>query len=412
MFVQFWKLFKIQPTLCRSGYVWSIFTNVTNAFIQKKIADGFSLWLKSAPTNGQQLVPYLEETFACISNMVTQPDDNEDGEYKGVQSHAAAIVEGVSTAGMFDQTQKFSTTICPLAYNVLEHLTKHTFTLETVDAYTTACAATFRKDVVCGLFRCAPHSGTVRVPNALAVISFFLVGDYPAGVKQAAKSAMQSMSNINKECLQDSGAEIMEIIKTGEHDDLIFNFLTMPELYTRTPSAVHDNLDMIMTRFNWMQVCSLVNNVASRSPAHLVPYVNTLMGKMTEAPAMGAITLGCLKEIGKVNPDAIYDYIEAIIAAGRNIQGASYAVAGCIGAAAKSKTKTNAGDIMLEHMMACVKNCEAMYRAAVMAELVDIRDALSSPQALAPHMDYLKTLKGTHSIQVQTLEDYFAGYVT
>lgn len=351
--------------------------------------------------------------FDTIAYLLLQPDDDvEDSEYIGIQCCAYALVDGVSTACMFDQA-KFAIQACPLAYNVLEKLTDATFTLDVQGAYVKKCAATERKEALCYLFRCGPYSGSVRVPNAIKVISHFLRGDFPLPVKQAAKAAMQSMTTINKECVQDSGEELMDIIATREHDELIFNFLSMPELYTRSPAAVHKHLRMLLTDFNWMQICSLVNNVASRYPAELVPYTSILCNKLQEAPMMGAITIGCLKEIGKVDPDTLYPHLDDIIEASKNIQGSSYSVAGCITAVAKSKCIPNAGDAMLDRMISVIKNCEAAYQPSVISELVNLKEHFSSPAVIVPHMEYLLTFKNSGAaIQIGTLEDYAAGYVS
>lgn len=375
-----------------------------------EVAGAFSMWLKSAPGNGAQIITFLNEIFDTISELVLLPDDDvEDGSYKGIQCAAHSLVDGVSTASMFDQTQKFAGLACPLAYAVLEKMIKTTFTIEVEGAYVSKCAATERKETVTTLFRCCPYSGSVTVPCALTVISHFLTGDFPEPVKQAAKSAMQSMSNVNKECLQNSGMEIMEIIAAGGHDELIFNFLTMPELYTRTPESVHTHLEMVLTKFNWMQVCSLVNNVASRSPRELVPYTNIVMEKLKECPQMGAITIGIMKEIAKVDPDGVYPVLDDVIEASKNIQGSSFGVAGCIGAVAKCKSRPNCGDEMLEKMIACLKNCETAYQASVLAELGSLKENLSEPKVLAPHMEYISSFKDTAAVTVQALEDYFAG---
>jgi hypothetical protein len=357
-------------------------------------------------------LPILGDVFDTIASLVVQPDDDIEGsEYKGSQRCAHELIDGVSTACMFDQA-KFAPQACPLAFNVMENLIAATFTLEDEGPYVEKCAATERKEAVCLLFRCVPYSGTVRVPNALKVISHFLRGDFPDPVKLSAKQSLQSMAQINKECVQDSGEELMDIIATRQHDDLIFNFLTMPELYTRSPGAVHKNLEMLLNDFNWMQICSLINNVASRFPAELVPYTALLCSKLTEFPAMGAITVGCLKEVGKVDPDALYPHLDVIIEASKNIQGSSYAVAGCISAAANSKKVPNAGDAMLGRMITVIKGCESAYQASVIAELVNLKEHFSSPAVLAPHMEYLLTFKNSGAAtQIATLEDYVAGYV-
>mmetsp|Transcript_7126 Transcript_7126/g.10615 ORF Transcript_7126/g.10615 Transcript_7126/m.10615 type:complete len:800 (-) Transcript_7126:162-2561(-) len=374
------------------------------------ISEAFSLWACSNPAHGKPLSGHLKDMYATIYYLGSQPDDNIEGEssYNGKQEWANKLANILSTCCMFDSTQAFASTAAPGAYDLLEKFSALELTLEEKGVYVDEQASTERCEMLCTLLRVLPYSGSTTIPNAMHVLSTFMTGNYPKKLKDACKAAFTSMANVNKECMKDSGMDIMNIIASGDYDDLIFTFMSMPELYTNNPECIHRHLDKVFS-LNWMHVASIVNNVASRDAKQLVPYISTVLQKITEAPAMGAISLGILKEIAKVAPEEIYPLIGDIVKAGKGINGASYAVAGCIANAGQAKNPPDAADKLLGYLIEVMKSCEAAYLPACIAELSNIKDYLSSTEALTPHMEYIISLKPASTVMVTAIEDFYAG---
>lgn len=375
------------------------------------VANSFSTWIQisgSGAGNGEALLrANWKKIFEVIEFFGSQPDDGTAGNYNGKQKWAHSILNGVSTFGMMKQD--FICVVARTAYEVLERLLAKGYALKDTGVYVKEQASTERCELFKTLLRCVPFTETVSIPNAANVIADILCSEKsPKSLKENAKQAMSSMTRVNKEAFAHSGMAIMNIIAAGGNDDLIFNFMSMPELYTNDPSCIHNHLGVVLSK-NWMHICSIINNVAAKNASTLVPHTATILDKLNEAPAMGALTLGILKEIGKADPAVIYPVIGRIIKEGKSVTGGSYAIAGCIASAALVKNPSNAADLLLPKLIDVLKDTEAAYAPAVMAELSNMKDLLSDRSILAPFMDYIITLKPSSSALVQGIEDFFAG---
>lgn len=375
------------------------------------VAESFSNWLKISGTGAGNGDSILRSNFAKVFDVIEylggEPDDGSTENYKGKQKWAYSIIDGVTTFGMMKQD--FMKVIAPTAYGVLARLSAKGYLVKDTGVYVKEQASTMRCELFKSLLRCAPHTETVVVPNAAEVISNIICSDKsPKTLKDYAKQALSSMVRINKDAMANSGMAIMNIIAAGANDDLIFTFLSMPELYTNDPACLHDHIELVLSK-NWMHVCSLINTVASKKPEVLVPHTGIILDKIKEAPAMGAISIGILKEIAKIAPEVIYPFVDRIINDSKGVTGAAYAVAGCISSAALTKSPVNAGDLLLPKLIDVMKSTEAVYLPAVLSELSNIKDNLSDKSLLAPYMDYIISLKPSSSVIVQGLEDFYAG---
>jgi hypothetical protein len=358
--------------------------------------------------NGDELLrANMAKVFETIEFLGSQPDDGTADNYKGKQKWAHTLIDGVGTFGAMKQD--FIKEAAPLAYEALSRMVALGFVVKDTGVYVKEQAATERCDLFKALLRCAPHTETVKIPSAAATIAALICNEKsPKSLKDGAKQAMSTMARINKEALANSGSAIMNIIAAGGNDELIFTFMSMPELYSNDPSCLHDHIPLILSK-NWMHVCSLVNNVATKDATVLIPHVELLLGKLKEVPVMGAVTLGILKEVSKVDHEVIYKCIDTIIDHSKGLSGAAYAVAGCISNAALSFNPPGAADKMLPKMIEVLKGAEAMFAPACISELSNMKEALSDRALLAPYMDYISSLKPSAATLVSGLEDYFAG---
>ena len=367
--------------------------------------------MKSAGTgagNGDMLMRSNKEgIFEVIEYIGSQPDDNKDGTYKGKQAWAHSIADGVCTFGLMKQD--YIAEAAPLAFETLGRILQLGLDLKDKDPYVNQQAATERCDLCKTLLRCIPHTGTSAIPNGVPVISDIICNpEVPKSLKDSAKQAMQAMSRINKEAMAHSGSSTMKMIRAGGNDDLIFTFLTMPEMYTNDPSCFEENIDLLLG-MNWMHVCSLLNNVAARNPAVLAPHVRKILDKHTEAPTMGAVTIGILKQISKVDHSVIYSNIDEIIEKGNGVTGSSTFVAGCISNAARTDTPKNAAELLLPKMIDLIRNTEALYILGCLTELRNMVEALPGPEPIQPYMEYISSLKVHGAEMVTSLESFAAG---
>jgi hypothetical protein len=391
--------------------------------IRKDLAEGFGYWssMTARPVVDATIKANLSLIVETIYQLLSHPDDpptaDESGEdYQGRQFCANKLIDSLRTAGMMDTTQKTVSLLAPALYGCLDRLLKLELTLEVRSVFTKVSPGTERCAAMTSMFSILPYSGTVLIPEAMSVISTVLCGNYPAPMKQGAKQAMQSMSQVNKEAMKTSGGQIMDIIATGEHDDLIFTFLSMPELYTNDPPGVHKHLDKILG-MNWMHVGSLVNNIANQNAAVLVPHVSTLISKINEAPPLMAVTLMILKEVAKASPDAVFPHVKSIItaAAGSN----SYLVASIVGRCSAatsviefdpSDVNQTIGDLMLDELMKLLTtSADSVSASTILSEILNMKETLSTREKLTPHMSTISSHKASNDVVVTAIEDFYAG---
>jgi uncharacterized coiled-coil protein SlyX len=386
--------------------------------IKKQLAEGFGYWssMTARPVVDKALKTHINMIMETVFKLLSHEDDNGGDEYEGLLTVANKIVDSVRTAGMMDTTQKVAGIIAPLSYDCLFKLNELELTLEDKTVFTKTSPATERCSAMATMLTMLPYSGTVNIPNAIPVISNYLCGKYPNSLKQAAKQALQTMSQVNKEGMKKSGGLIMDIIATGDFDDLIFTFLSMPELYTNDPPGVHKHIAKIL-EMNWMYVGSLVNNIASLNAEVLVPYVSLIITKISEAPQLATVTLMILKEISKASPNSVYPHLSEIIeaAGGSN----SYLVAGVIGGCSKATCPVEfepddvnqcIGDLMFDELMKLLTaSSDSTSVTTILSEILNMKETLSTREKLAPYMSMISTHKSSNDVVVTAIEDFFGG---
>jgi uncharacterized coiled-coil protein SlyX len=394
--------------------------NIPNS-IKKQLAEGFGYWasMTARPVVDKALKTHMSMMMETLFKLLSHEDDNmaNDGdEYAGLLAVANKVIDSLRTAGMMDTTQKVVSLLAPLTYDCLSKLNELELTLADKNAFTKASAATERCAAMATLLTMLPYSGTVNIPTAIPVISTILCGNYPNSLKQSAKQALQTMSQVNKEGMKKSGGHIMDIIATGEYDDLIFTFLSMPELYTNDPPGVHKHIAKVL-EMNWMYVSSLVNNIASLNAGVLVPYVSLIITKINEAPQLTAVTLMILKEITKASPNSVYPHLSAILeaTAGSN----SYLVAAVIGSCSKATCSVEfdpgdvnqcIGDLMLDELMKLLSSSsDSTSITVILSEILNMKETLSTREKLAPYMSLISSHKSSNDVVVTSIEDFFGG---
>jgi hypothetical protein len=385
--------------------------------IRKALAEGFGYWssMTARPVVDATIKANLPLIVETLFQLLSHPDDpSESGDYEGIQFCANKLIDSLRTAGMMDTTQKTVTLMAPALYSCLARLLELELTLEEKSVFTKTSPGTERCAALAAMLTILPYSGSVVITEAMTVISTVLCGvNYPSPMKQGAKQAMQTMSQVNKEGMKRSGGQIMNIIATGEHDDLIFTFLSMPELYTNDPPGVHRHLDKILS-MNWMYVGSLVNNIATLNAQVLVPHVSTIVSKINEAPPLVTVTLMILKEIAKASPDTVLSHLKDILSAtaGSN----SYLVASIIGRCSAATTGVELepggtiGDLMLDELMKLLTaSADSTSTSTILAEILNMKETLSTREKLTPFIATISSHKASNDVVVTAIEDFYAG---
>jgi hypothetical protein len=401
------------PVCFLFSFFLSLFASNTTIFLLPVSAT--QCVMAPAPLREKTLKENQEKIFEVIGKLSVMADDiPEEGAkgYTGIQAIAKAVAEGVGTSCTMDQTLKLSTLFAAPAWSTLEAILDANNDLQDTSSFVRESAPTCRAGTCSALARMLPHTGTVRIPQAMSVVSRILLNDeMPASLKRNVQSTMSYICNINKGCMKHCGTEIMELVAGGGNDHLISVFLTVPEMYTNSPEGVHKHIDYMMT-MNYPMVCSIFNNVAKRNPSALSPYINEFIEKLSEQSTMAGLTVGILAEIANDVPEKMFPRVEEIVSAVQGVQYVDHSLALLIGRCGKAKTPAKAADSMLLKLVEGLRNCtDNSMKPSWLNELNNICGSLSSKDLLTPHMALISSNKAIAEIIVKNIEDFAAGYV-
>lgn len=119
------------------------------------------------------------------------------------------------------------------------------------------------------------------------------------------------MSNTAKENFRGHAGAILELIEAGGNDQLIFLFSADPELYASDMDGLHSKLSAIF-RMPFMNVSSLLLQVAQKNAHVLEPFLPNLMEALRTSSQMASMTLMIVKEVAIKAPAAAYALLDEI----------------------------------------------------------------------------------------------------
>jgi hypothetical protein len=250
-----------------------------------ELAKMFKMWATCAPAETR--TPVLEQNwdafYKLVGELAVTLDEpgviQADTDYEGNAFAAVELAEGLQSTAQLDTTQAMMFKIAPLAYNTLEEFLNcpdlefgHRPVMQNCEKQVNV-----RTELCSVLLRTMPYSGDLRLPNAFACITKVLLwkkvarGCNITTLKVNANSAMDMLDMVDKTALSHAGPQIMALVKAGGNDQLLFKFMSNPDIYTNNPEVVHDNLDIFL-RQNYMTMSSVFNNIAARQPAVMIPH--------------------------------------------------------------------------------------------------------------------------------------------
>lgn len=382
-----------------------------------KLANQFATWvsLVSGSVREKKIKEFKSELIDLIGALANAEDDDDDyevGDYKGKVHWASDLCRGLGTVCMMDQSQKVATLLAPLAYEAAENILDKEPTFNDTNAFVKENASTCRAQVVIGLINICPYTGNVKIPNAMDVVSRILCDDeYTDKMKQAAKSRVSSLGQVNKACMKNAGPGLIKIIVSGdgENDNLISSFASMPEMYSQNPDVIHKHLDYIFT-INYPMICSLIYAIAQKHPRALIPYIDTLVEKLEENTQMGSLSLMALKEIAGVAPNKIFPLLDKITELAADVSHAGPSLSGIIGNAGKATEPKGAADQALIRLMKGIESCEETTMIPCWLQEIDkLRAYYSDKKVLKEHMPTLAKFKDSSPIIFTSIDDYASG---
>eukprot|EP01034_Spumella_vulgaris_P027260 gene27260-33954_t len=217
------------------------------------------------------------------------------------------------------------------------------------------------------------------------------------------------MSQLNKSNLEHSGKEIMSLILLGGNDDLIMMYLTLPELYTNNPQAVHRNLKLFLKQ-NFQIYVSLYCAIARMDAAVLVPHFDIFLNQI--GSAMGTMVLMIIDHIAEIDPSLVYKHISTIGTSSANVASGDVYYARIVGKIAFAKVS---GEHAVDHAFGLLlalldkKNVSSDAIEAVLTEISNIMGYLSDRSVLVSAMDKLAKFKSAAEVIYVSIDDYAAG---
>jgi len=397
------------------GEIIALFTDEsvhpqTKAYLGSQL----SVWGSVAPASlkTKKLKEFQKEVFATVLAVakedVVDIDTSDGDKYRGVVKCGVEITKMVQMVGM--QDQKLAAAFAPLAYETLSELLDLELPMNQENAFFKTNASTCRTEICCNLVRIMPFQGSVKIPTAMDIISRILVSDdYPDNLKSNAKSALSAVTMVNKQCMKTAGPAIMDLIATGEHDTLITMFAQMPDMYMHNPAAVHNQLPYIL-EMQYNTVCSLLYNISQKFPRELVPYLDVFLEKLEEESSMASVTLLAIKDIAGVEPNLVYKKLDRIIELASEVANTAGTLASVLGNAGKATVPADAADQVLVRLVKGLEACpEKSFHASYLNEINNLCGYFSKKEVLAPHVDTIKSFKGSSEIIVTSILDFAAG---
>ncbi|RYH12837.1 hypothetical protein EON65_37160 [archaeon] len=393
--------------------LFSFTSSSVNVATKAGLAEGWSMWAMctDATLRATIISQHIDTIYDIVTTLGLVDDDAAatDSEYRGALFVALKIAETLSTVGTMDPTQQLTASFCPKAYKALENILASKLKIATkTPMQNKDSAATYRGDLCCLLVRTLPYAGSVDLPNGLKVISTILLDKaVPDRVKTDAKSALNTISNVAKSSIVHGGADIIALVHAGGNDQLLMNFVSVPELYSNSPTAVHDNLVNVFFKQTYMMYCSLYFRIAQVNPAVLVPHVPYFVANLTSSPNMASVTLMTLDGIATVDPNAVYSHLATILRDSKSVPNGGSVLAKLLSNVAAATT-AGAAENVLSHLVN-ILSYDASAAASVLAATSNVMKLLTDVEKLKKLLPTIEKHKAASDVAYTAIADFAAG---
>jgi hypothetical protein len=387
-----------------------------------ELAKMFKMWATCAPAETR--TPVLEQNwdafYKLVGELAVTPDEpgviQADTDYEGNAFAAVELAEGLQSTAQLDATQAMMFKIAPLAYNTLEEFLNcpdlefgHRPVMQNCEKQVNV-----RTELCSVLLRTMPYSGDLRLPNAFACITKVLLwkkvarGCNITTLKVNANSAMDMLDMVDKTALSHAGPQIMALVKAGGNDQLLFKFMSNPDIYTNNPEVVHDNLDIFL-RQNYMTMSSVFNNIAARQPAVMIPHAQYFVTQLTQQSIVASVTLMILEHLAKEDPVLMYtQHTTAVLAAAPTFPANSSGMLSNF-IAAGAAASTEAADVSMARLVDILESAEAITRPQILLNISNVMRRLSSVNVLAKLLPRIAEFKSSSEGLFVLIDDFAAG---
>lgn len=375
------------------------------------MARGFEVWSNGTEDGlrSKVLQEHKDAIYELICSLAIVEDAAEGSTYQGAVFVAASLAKTMHMAGIRDATQALALQFAPLAYaaadKILEFEANLTFAVVT-PFNATETAATFRTDTCCSLVSTLPYQGKLTLAIGMKVLAKILRGSYPARLQQIAKSSISTLTNIAKDSVAHSGAELLDIAQR-DNPDLLMTFVSMQELYIHSEEAVHSHLDLFLKQ-PYMMYCSLFFRISQVHPDILTPHFQFFLAQLTQTPAVGSVTLLVIEAIAGRQPDAVYAHLDTILPACTSLANSSTSLAKLLGVLGSNASHPEAASKTLQHLVRLL-DADTTARPSCFAAICNVMKALPSVDLLQPHMEAIAKHRTVSEQSYTAIVDFVAG---
>eukprot|EP01038_Epipyxis_sp_PR26KG_P003966 gene3966-5686_t len=412
------NLFSTQGQLCAEKFPEIIsLLHTIDAGTKCGISDGLNLWGTCSPPALKEtvLTEHASSLYNAIQSLALTPESQSsfDGDdYKGDSFCANKIAEMLTTAGMMDQTQTLVSVLAPFAYIAAQGILDSKMKLEVKQPMQRKENANiFRGSTLKALIRTMPYSGTVSIPNGTKVLCTILTDkSIPQPLHQDAQSAFSTMAMVNKQNVVSSGKDIIDVIKSGGHDQMMMLFVSEPSLYTQNRSIVEENISLF-TKQSFMMYASLFSNIGQSNPKVLVPYIDFFVKQIAAAPQMGTLVVMILGSIANADPNGIFAILPTIQDKVSSMQSGNLLIAQIWGKVSNATVPDNACDLSFLQLVKLLDSpgSDGTAVGVIMNEISNLKANLSSKEVLIAQLPKIAAHRSSAELAFTAIDDYAAG---
>ncbi len=391
-----------------------------NPATKAEMAKNLNTWIHFLMPDQKQsiLEPKIGVMFDLIGNLAISTDDgivNEDGAYVGNVYIAAELAELIGNYTMMDFSGGLYRQHCQKSFDVLEGILVRgegnpaiKFTTQ-VPMQPHETAGDKRSKVCQVLVRYLPSQGTFELSNGMKVISMILTpkNRFPLLLLNDAKTSLNILATNAKSSLAHSTRAILDIVKLGGNDTLLTSFMSMPELYTNDPEAVHENLSIFFKQ-PYMQYAYLFSTIAAKNPQVLIPHLTFFIDQLVTSPMVGTITLMTLENLAKYDANLLYTKTSIIVEKSKNVTNGTVILSKVLAAIGLADNAADSTILLLVDLLESSANDQ--YAApGLLAAISNVMTHMSNIDILAKQISRIEKFKHASEISFTAIKDFAAG---
>lgn len=393
-------------------------TSVNHA-TKAEMAKTLNTWIHLLMPDQKQsiLEPKLGVIFDLIGDLAISTDDgiiNENEEYVGNVYIASELASLIGNYSIMDFSGGIYRQHCQKSFDILESILVHgennpDIKFNSPPMQRHKSPGDYRSEICQILVRYMPSQGNFELANGMKVISLILTpkNRFPLLLLNDAKTSLNILATNSKSSIAHSTRAILDIVKLGGNDTLLTSFMSMPELYTNDPDAVHENLSIFFKQ-PYMQYAYLFSTIAAKNPQVLIPHLTFFIDQLSSTPMVGTITLMTLENLAKYDANILYTKTSIIVEKSKNVANGTVILAKVLAAIGLADNAADNTILLLVDLLESSANDQ--YAApGLLAAISNVMTHISNIDILAKQISRIEKFKHASEISFTAIKDFAAG---